>query len=609
VPGYRNLDIALYFTTRCIASITSMEALAQSMNFFAKHMHIAKVYLETHRDDMDVDRERMEELKRFFASRGIATAGAITTTVMQTVKNKPLIDETGVFGCGGTILNEPDKPQAEPGTKVTWSTLCYTDPAHRKLLRQVAEYSASLFDEVIIDDFYFTSCTCPACIEAKGERSWEEFRLALMTEVSQNVVIDPAKAVNPHVKLVIKYPNWYEAYQETGYNPQMQSPLFDGIYTGTETRDTNRSAQHLPRYGSYSLMRWMEHVKPGENGGGWIDPWQGINNLSHYLEQAQLTFFGKGRELTLFCYSWLLEQIFVPALGFELGRLDPLLGELGEPTGIPVYEPFNAQGEDHLYDYLGMIGLALDPTPHFPETDQLILLTQNSAQDESLVAKLKAHLLRGGDACITTGLLKALQGKGIEEFTTARYTDKKVLTREYAIGGYGSPSVYNGYFSGKDDVLLPVIDYKNNAGDPLVLARKTDNNFPLLLRNLYGRGMLYVLTVPDDYADLYRFPAEVLSTIRQYLLSGCGVYLDGQAKISMFLYDNDTFVVSSFLNFPGNVRLRAAGADRTLTDVRTGEDLPALLRKPGEMVFELEVQPVLYRVLRLGGFPRGRELS
>ncbi|MCD1260602.1 permease [Paenibacillus athensensis] len=600
MPQYRNLDIALYFTTRCIASIASMEALAASMDFFARHMHIAKVYLETHRDDMDVAPERMEELKHFFASRGIATAGAITTTVMQTVRNKPLIDETGVFGCGGTILNEQAKPQAAYGTKVTWSTLCYTNPAHRGLLQQVAEYSASLFDEVIIDDFYFTSCTCPACIEAKGERSWEQFRLELMAEVSENVVIAPAKAVNPDVKLVIKYPNWYEAYQETGYNPQVQSPLFDGIYTGTETRDTNRSAQHLPRYGSYSLMRWMEHVKPGENGGGWIDPWQGIHNLSHYLEQAQLTFFGKGRELTLFCYSWLLEQIFIPALGFELGRLDPLLSELGEPTGIPVYEPFNAQGEDHLYDYLGMIGLALDPTPHFPETDKLILLTQNSAQDEQLVAKLKAHLLDGGDACITTGLLKALQGKGIEEFTTARYTDKKVLTRDYAIGGYGSPSIYNGYFSGKDDVLLPVIDYKNNAGEPLVLARKTDNNFPLLLRNLYGRGTLYVLTVPDDFADVYSYPAEVLSTIRQYLLSGCGIYMDGPAKISMFLYDNDTFIVSSFLDFPSNVRLRADGADRTLTDVRTGETIPALLRKPGETVFELEVQPVLYRVLRLG---------
>jgi len=34
--------------------------------------------------------------------------------------------------------------------------------------------------------------------------------------------VDLAKSVNPNVNFIIKYPNWYESYQETGYNPGKQ---------------------------------------------------------------------------------------------------------------------------------------------------------------------------------------------------------------------------------------------------------------------------------------------------------------------------------------------------------------------------------------------------
>ena len=57
--------------------------------------------------------------------------------------------------------------------------------------------------------------------------------------------------------MIIKYPNWIESYQETGYNPEAQAEIFDYVYTGTETRDPLFTHQHLPRYSSYSLMRFF----------------------------------------------------------------------------------------------------------------------------------------------------------------------------------------------------------------------------------------------------------------------------------------------------------------------------------------------------------------
>ena len=70
--------------------------------------------------------------------------------------------------------------------------------------------------------------------------------------------------MNPNCKIIIKFPNWVESYQEAGYDPAVQRHIFDGIYTGTETRNTKATDQHLPRYLSYSLVRLLENYAPGK---------------------------------------------------------------------------------------------------------------------------------------------------------------------------------------------------------------------------------------------------------------------------------------------------------------------------------------------------------
>jgi hypothetical protein len=596
--GYKNFGVAVYFTTRCLASITTLEEFEKEFSFLEKHLKISKVYLETYRDDMDVPEELLRKVKQFFENKGIKVSGGITTTIFRSYRNKPLIDEAGIFGCGGSVIgkNASLVPKPEKGTMTTWSTMCFTSEAERHKMKEITEFTASIFDEFILDDFFFTNCTCESCIRAKGSRSWEQFRLELMTEVAENLVIKPAKKVNPNCRIIIKYPNWYEAFQETGYNTETQPPLFDGVYTGTETRDTDHSMQHLPRYGSYSLVRWLENVKPGCNGGGWIDPHQGIHNLAYYLEQAHLTLFAKGRELTLFCYTWIIDSIFIPPIGFELEKLDRILSEVGEPVGLPVYEPHHAHGEEHLYDYLGTAGIAFEPVPVFPQTDRLVLLTENSAGDEDVLDRMKEHMSSGGDICITSGFLGAMQGKGIEDFTSASVTGGRVYAKDYSIGGFGS--VFTGEYYGRDEVLLPVVKYMNNSADCLIALRKSDNNFPVLLRNRYANGTLYVLTIPDDYADIYKYPREVITTIRQYLMSSLGIYPEADGKFGLFVYDNDTVIIESFTYRITRIRLRTAGV-KALKDLRTGAETAPLQQKEEESIFEVPLQPVFYRAFRL----------
>jgi len=73
-----------------------------------------------------------------------------------------------------------------------------------------------------MDDLFTTNCKCESCTKAKGSRSWTEFRLELMKEVSRNLVIETAHKINPKINMIIKYPNWYDDYQFLGYNLEAQ---------------------------------------------------------------------------------------------------------------------------------------------------------------------------------------------------------------------------------------------------------------------------------------------------------------------------------------------------------------------------------------------------
>ena len=66
----------------------------------------------------------------------------------------------------------------------------------------------------------------------------------------------------------------------------------------------------------------------------------------------------------------------------------------------------------------------------------------------------------------------------------------------------------------------------------------------------YGKGELYVVAVPEEMNDLYSLPAPVLNALRRYLTPDLPVRLEGPSQVSLFEYDNGTFVVESYLDQP-----------------------------------------------------------
>ena len=74
-----------------------------------------------------------------------------------------------------------------------------------------------------------------------------------------------------------------------------------------------------------------------------------------------------------------------------------------------------------------MIGIPIDLHPEFPTNANLVLLTECAKFDPDIVAKIKGQLRAGKSVVITSGLLRALQGKGIEDIVEVKYTDRKML--------------------------------------------------------------------------------------------------------------------------------------------------------------------------------------
>ena len=570
---YTNFSVAIYIPAAIVQSFDDSAKLDNEWTRIRSQLKVDKVYLEVQRNRVLVDDALLERVKRFFLGNGVQVAGGMA-----------LSDEGG----GGQFRS-----------------FCYTDPKDREFIKRAVQRAARHFDEIIQDDFFFVTTKNDSDIAAKGRKSWTQFRLELADEAARNLLIKPARAVNPRVKMIIKFPNWYEHFQGLGFDLEKEPKLFDGIYTGTETRDPEITDQNLQQYESYLIFRYFENIKPGGNGGGWVDTFS-IRYIDRYAEQLWDTMFAKAPEITLFNWALMLQpirpgdraqwqklytsfdyehmlrsyQASAPAdqpepslarvAGYCLEQVDPIIGKLGKPIGIQSYKPYHSTGEDFLHNYLGNLGIPIDLHPTFPTGGDPVLLTESAKFDPDIVAKIKKQLAAGKSVVITSGLLHALQGKGIEDIVELDYTDRKILAREYATG-FGSGSMAGLEGEENRDILFPDIRFLTNDSWALVRALANGKGYPLLLMNRYSRGILYVWTIPDNFNDLYRLPPTVISAIKNFVMRDFPIRVDGPSRVALFAYDNNAFIVESFLPTETDVTVSVAGDFPRLRDLVTGD--------------------------------------
>ncbi len=565
--GYTHLSIAVYFRYQEVQSTPDhLAEFAAAWAKVEKQVKVDKVYLETTRNRQLATEAAVTAMKTFFQERGVKVSAGLGLTVQESAG---------------------------------FQSFCYSTPADRDQVKAMTEFTARHFDEIILDDFYFTNCKCDRCIAAKGDQSWTRFRTEQMGAVSRDLIIGPARAVNPKVRLIIKYPNWYESFQGLGYDLAVQPKLFDAIYTGTETRNAE-FGQRLQSYQSYLQTQYFNNIKPGGNQGGWIDG----GGDARYAEQFWDTFFAKVPEIVLFNSMQIMRGLrggemdpnatlaglvtplpqpdgstYTPDMvartaGYSAELLDRFLGKLGRPIGVATYKPCNSVGEAYLPNYLGMIGVPIDLVPDFPAHASTILLTAASRYDKDLVAKTKRFVQAGGRAIATTGLIEALGDQGFQDIAEIEVTGHRVVATRFdeGRGGFGGPRAgATGATPETDlDIVLPQMRHFENDTWRAINFSTATSGYPMVISAAYGRGTFYVWAVPDDFADLYRLPPSVLNQIRSLLGRDLFVSLDAPDHVSLFAYDNRTFIVQNFRAQPVSTRVLVNGAAR-IRDLLTSQ--------------------------------------
>lgn len=593
--NYRNFKVAVYVPEFTMQKMKDPAWLESTWKTISAGVKVDKIYIETHRNRVIVSDELIEQVKKFFTDRGVEVAGGIAF-----------------------VADEPSG----------FVTYCYTDPKDREFVKKITTVTARHFDEIILDDFFFTTSKSDSDIAAKGKRSWTNFRLDLMREAAKNLVLAPARAANPKVKVVIKFPNWYEHFQGNGFDLDQEPRMFDGIYTGTETRDPERTDQQLQEYQSYQIMRYFDNIAPGRNGGGWVDIFA-ARHPDRYAEQLWNTMFSKTGEITLFYWEGLVQAVepgersawkgmhtsfdydklvqsccadghkpvFADVAGDALRHADAVVGHLGKPTGLKSYKPYQSRGEDFLHNYLGMIGIPIDLSPGFPTDADVVLLTESAKFDPAVVAKIKGTLVAGKDVVITSGLLQALQGKGIEDVAEIGTSGRKLAADSYVIGGRRAA----GTTPKQAPILFPEVDFLTNDSWAIVRGSASGKMVPLVVRTTYSKGRLFVWAIPDNFTDLYRLPQPTLTGIKENIAPSLPVQLDAPGRVALFTYDNGTIIVESYLDEPAAVNVLAKKNVKQLRNLESGETIPRADAGTTETrnAFPVTLTPHSFLVLRL----------
>jgi hypothetical protein len=589
---YKSFIVSTYATQRTVQALMDDDLdPAESWSNLTRNLKIDKIYIEVMRNHTLVDEAGLEKLKKFYQDQGVQVCGGLAFSVSEA---------NGYQGFD------------------------YADPENRAFAKKAVELAARHFDEILLDDYFFFDRKTDYDIKAKGNRSWTQYRLDTMREAAKDLIVKPAKAVNPKCRVIIKMANWYDQYAGMGNDTEKVPLIVDGMFSGTESRLWVGREQHLQPYLSYDIMRFMDNLKPGVNKGGWVDQ-GGAFPIDRYSEQLLDTVFARCPEMCCFNYSGMLFNIrfgtnrawadqptslnlaevqktigpdeiptFADIAAYTLGQVDKVLVHVGKPDGIKTYTPYHATGDEFLHDYLGMIGLPMDILPHFPTNADMVLLTEQAKFDPDIIQKIKAQLEAGKSVCVTSGFLRAMKGKGIEDICELETTGATVPVRRFSFaGGPGAPFRGRGFGRGAGapqtnvlsapvpveasrDIFIPEIKYFNILthdawGDALGIS-PGGTTYPILLSCDYSKGKFCVLTIPNDPADLYAFPPAVLSVIRETLGSTEPVRLDNApAQVALFRYDNNTFVVQNYLPTAAEVTVSVAGKAAQIQDLLTGK--------------------------------------
>jgi len=379
-----DLRFGSYATSRQVEQLATNEAVRTRAWETIQRMGITKLYIEIYRGGHIVSGEHLTFMRDWLQKKGIEVVGGIATV------------PGGDFGVR----------QKGPLGWFNWQ-----NEKTQRVLEKVIRIAAGIFDTFIVDDFLCTGDLSEESKTARGERSWGEYRRALLSELAQSVFVGPAKEVNPAITMIVKYPQWYDRFHLFGYDTETLPRIFDQVWVGTETRGHNTQRfGFVQPYEGFVNYRWLAGIAGDKIGGAWFD--HGDCAEYDFLDQAYTSVLAGAQELIFFNFGNLMEgHPDHEKIIAEFDQLAELAAFVREHpvVGVPAYKPPNSDpaGDMYIMDFLGMLGIPLIPVHEFPEGAPVIFLPAQAAADANLLEHINKARARGAHLIVTTSLLVA----------------------------------------------------------------------------------------------------------------------------------------------------------------------------------------------------------
>jgi hypothetical protein len=546
------LRVSVYVTAGGVEKYLGSEESRRKVIEILRPLKVSRLFLEGRRGDEYVPPERLRLIAERLREQGFEVSGGIATV-----------------------------PGSQFGVRQN-EGLNWLNFEAEKTRRDIAAFfreNAPLFDQLIVDDFYCTADTSAASQQARAERSWADYRQDLLVSLVEPMMLTPARSARPGVRVILKYPQWYDRFHLFGYNPRRLSPFFDAIWVGTEVRnpETQRMGYVQPTQG-YINFRWIRAVAGEKVRGAWFDHIE--CTAQNFLDQAYQSVLAGARELTLFHLGDLMAgHPGDTLLAARLPDLEELAARvLGrEPQGVAFYKPPGSDAEENMYlmDYVAMLGIPIVPVAEYPQRARMAMLGVQAAADARLVERVREHLRNGATLVLTPALVRRV--RALAEMAGVRATAEPQAAKVAVVhvGGGSVPL----------SVSLEVDAGLQAAGATVLLsATGPGGRVPLLTRQ--GRLMVWNIRTfsEDDFRQTgewllppkplgwTRLPDPVVNQLRRRLLEPLGILLEAPARVAF--YDFGGFrCLYNFRDEPATARLNGKSVNVAAHGLQCSGDL------------------------------------
>jgi hypothetical protein len=514
------LKVSVFATAPDIEKYLSTPAQRAAATERLKRLGATRVFLEGRLKDDYIPPERMRVVRDDMIARGFEVAGALDFV-----------------------------PGEQFGVKHT-GKLSFMNYESRKTREDLAAFfrqQAPLFEEIIIDDSFCTDDRGPESERARGNRSWSEYRMRLMTRVLEQSMLAPARAARPGANIIVKYPQWYDRFHLFGYDPARMSQLASRVWVGTEVRDPK-----TPRFGyvqpteGYINFRWIASVAGAKVEGAWFDFLD--CSARNFIDQAYQSVLAGAHDLTF----WHLEPVMEnhPGNALFAERLDDLRALAAKvrgraAEGIAYYKPVASASDENMYlaDYLAMLGLPVAPVGSYPDGFRVAFLGVQAAADPQLAAKMRRHLAQGATLIVTPALLRRLGRHGVN-------------LAGVAVSAAAQPTqAAEVFWDGSSIALSTPLDVereiRERGATVLMRARAGSAEVPLVASRAAGKGRVMMWNVrtfseadfekvgevllPPRPLGLASLPEELSNELRRLALSPLGVTLEAPAGVAYYI--------------------------------------------------------------------------